>query len=639
MKDFYILGFFLLVLTTSLNGQTVIASQSFEGSGWSYTPNPTPYNTSGDIWDIVASPQNGLNATDGSNFWFMQDLDNSNGGGSFLHELTFSSQNISGFSNVTLSFDWEVFEFDNGDDVFYEVFENGIGTGQVQIVDGSSDFSASGTETINISASATSCYIVLSAEQNGGSDYGFFDNIRLEGIAAGPIVGWNTSSSTTNETNSTQTITIPVTLSNYIQNVDLDVSVTGGTAEVGDYTLNTSTLNFTGNGTQNVSIDINDDADFDDETIEITLTESTSTGINISPDVHTLTILDDDIAPAAQILITEVGDPGDNTDYRMVEICNRGSSTVDISNYSLEGDFNGNTTVDFTIDVTGSVSLAPGECFVFGNNNFPTGDLSDCIGFELSGNISTNGNETFWLNDGTSQIDVYDGFAGLDFENSAATRNSGIMDPNNTFTAVEWTVNSANAINLTPCIDPNFLPVTWIAIEAYIEAKSTVNINWQTAEERNNDHFVVQHSTNGTAWSEIGKVRGTGNSNTLQSYHFTHLRAERGANFYRIQQVDFDGSSSFSPVRLVQLSEASVEPTHAYKTYPNPTQEFIQISGREFSEINAVRLFDQWGKLLLEWSNDIPQVLPIASIPAGVYLLQIQGSNQELTTERVIKID
>ena len=157
-----------------------IAAQSFESSAtdtWSYTEFPVTYNTSGDVWAIDGS-RNSLNPTDGTNFWFMSDINNSNGGGAFKHTLTFASQNISSFSNVKIEFDWGVNGFDTGDDMFYEVFEDGVSLGEVQFVDGNSNFTSSGTESIAISSSATTCYIVLKAEQNG-SDYGFFDNVRI----------------------------------------------------------------------------------------------------------------------------------------------------------------------------------------------------------------------------------------------------------------------------------------------------------------------------------------------------------------------------------------------------------------------------------------------------------------------------
>lgn len=113
-----------------------------------------------------------------------------------------------------------------------------------------------------------------------------------------PEVGFDSASSTVNETNATFTINIPVTLCNFSSNVDLSVSVDGSsTAEASDYTLNTNTLSFTGNGTQNISLDINPDAGYDDETIILEIAETTSTGVTITTSQHTVTVLDDETAP------------------------------------------------------------------------------------------------------------------------------------------------------------------------------------------------------------------------------------------------------------------------------------------------------------------------------------------------------
>ena len=74
------------------------------------------------------------------------------------------------------------------------------------------------------------------------------------------------------------------------------------TAEVGDYTLNTSSLSFTADGVQNILLDINNDTDFDDEILilDIAVTSGTAT-INISQ--HTVSIIDNDIP---NIIINEI---------------------------------------------------------------------------------------------------------------------------------------------------------------------------------------------------------------------------------------------------------------------------------------------------------------------------------------------
>jgi len=190
----------LVLFGTALIAQTTIAAQSFEGSGWSFTESPSTYDTGGDIWAQKASGTQSLNATDGANHWFMRDLENTNGGGAQKHTLTFTAQDVSSYTNVSLSFDYHVFEFDGGDDIFYEVFEDGVSQGEVLLVDGTSNLTVSGTETINITPGTGNVYIVLKAEQNGGSDNGFIDNVRLLANQPGPQTiaaqsfegsGWN----------------------------------------------------------------------------------------------------------------------------------------------------------------------------------------------------------------------------------------------------------------------------------------------------------------------------------------------------------------------------------------------------------------------------------------------------------------
>ena len=101
-------------------------------------------------------------------------------------------------------------------------------------------------------------------------------------------------------------VSVPVTVSNYgTDQIDVSVAVSGS-AEVADYTLNTASLSFTSDGSQNISLDINPDIDdYDDETITLTLTETSSvSGLFISQSTHTLTIADDDL-PSGSIPYSE----------------------------------------------------------------------------------------------------------------------------------------------------------------------------------------------------------------------------------------------------------------------------------------------------------------------------------------------
>ena len=138
------------------------------------------YNVSNDIWDIVSTLSN-INSLDES-FLGCRDLNNPFGGGAFLHELTFNNVDISLFTNVQILFDFEIFEYDNGDDVFYELFYDDIGQGSVQFVNGSGNFSNNGTLVLNIPNSVSNVRLTLGVIQNGDDDMSGFDNFRIIGL-------------------------------------------------------------------------------------------------------------------------------------------------------------------------------------------------------------------------------------------------------------------------------------------------------------------------------------------------------------------------------------------------------------------------------------------------------------------------
>jgi uncharacterized repeat protein (TIGR01451 family) len=176
-----------LGLPAALAGATsTIAFQGFEGTAgddWNYTNNPATYNTSGDVW-IVASAVETLNPNTGSNLWAMRDLNNPNGGGAFAHTLEFSDVNVSGYAEVEISFAYNVFEYDSGDRLDYQVFFDGAGQGEVALFTGSGNASTAGweTEVITVPDSVMQVSLVLSATQDGGGDYAAWDDIMITGL-------------------------------------------------------------------------------------------------------------------------------------------------------------------------------------------------------------------------------------------------------------------------------------------------------------------------------------------------------------------------------------------------------------------------------------------------------------------------
>lgn len=169
-------------LTTTI---TTVVAQDFDSNlSWSYTLNPSSYNVNDDIWEINNNVGSGnTSAIDfvSGNFLACRDLNNPNGGGNFPHEISFVNVNVSSLVNPRIAFDYDVFGFDNADDVYYEVFHDDISQGVVPFINGNANLTVQGTEIIPIPSSVNNVRITLSIEQNGAEDFAGFDNFRVYG--------------------------------------------------------------------------------------------------------------------------------------------------------------------------------------------------------------------------------------------------------------------------------------------------------------------------------------------------------------------------------------------------------------------------------------------------------------------------
>jgi len=110
---------------------------------------------------------------------------------------------------------------------------------------------------------------------------------------------------------------------------------------------------------------------------------------------------------------------------------------------------------------------------------------------------------------------------------------------------------------------PSTLPVELLYFNAEEEGRS-VQLAWATASERDNDHFAVERSVDLQAWTIVGEVPGAGNSLVAQSYDLADDTPLSNTSYYRLRQVDDDGTSTLSAVRSVHFGNA------ANAIYPNP---------------------------------------------------------------------
>jgi hypothetical protein len=171
-----------------------------------------------------------------------------------------------------------------------------------------------------------------------------------------------------------------------------------------------------------------------------------------------------------------------------------------------------------------------------------------------------------------------------------------------------------------------------------------VLLEWQTAWEVNNRHFVVERSANGRDFVAIGQVEGRGNGlRQVTRYQLADREPLPGLAYYRLRQVDFGGTVSYSRIVAVETPQAS-EPY--LEARPNPTQtEAINLFLQAPPNLRVkLLLTDVTGRPLAEaWTqtNARGQVLvrlqPPVALATGVYICQAEFAGQKLQTKVLVK--
>ena len=181
-------------------------------------------------------------------------------------------------------------------------------------------------------------------------------------------------------------------------------------------------------------------------------------------------------------------------------------------------------------------------------------------------------------------------------------------------------------------------PVEWLDFQAWQENGQVV-LEWATATETNNDHFVIERSVEGTMYEAIGTVQGVGFSQQHQYYQAQDEFPHRGLNYYRIRQVDFDGTYSHSHV-----VELQIEVLQEVRVYPNPVADYINLEMTPMTtgEI-AMGLYDDLGRPLFQRRFvQIPQQrftqrFDLPPMAKGRYWLRIQADDQVWTHTLIVK--
>jgi hypothetical protein len=174
-------------------------------------------------------------------------------------------------------------------------------------------------------------------------------------------------------------------------------------------------------------------------------------------------------------------------------------------------------------------------------------------------------------------------------------------------------VNNFQTTILNVELVPNFVPVELISFSAEV-VNNEVKLNWQTATETNNSGFeILRCAQNDRVWRAIGFAIGYGTTTEPKSYLFTDENVNTGSYKYRLKQIDFDGSFTYSDI--VEVEVLSLNIFSLEQNYPNPFNPSTVISYRlPVNSMVTLKIYDILGNEITTLVNE--------EKPAGSYVVE-----------------
>ncbi len=226
----------------------------------------------------------------------------------------------------------------------------------------------------------------------------------------------------------------------------------------------------------------------------------------------------------------------------------------------------------------------------------------------------------------TYNLSTYFGASTLNY-----TWSAGKYGANNLQTVGPSGTNLFAVMGHNPCTGAVVMPVSLIAFTAEM-MNETVVLNWTTVVETNNKKFIIERSQNLSNWVAIGEVAGNGNTTALVNYSFTDNAPLNGLTYYRLKQVDNNGTYSNSNVVVIEQTKGQL-----VNIGPNPFDEALTITTNIKGSLD-ISIHDVLGRLLYQAKQKVEdgKLLLHPELASGAYVITIQ-TDAFVEQQRIIK--
>jgi len=377
------------------------------------------------------------------------------------------------------------------------------------------------------------------------------------------------------------------------------------------------------------------------------------TGYGIAPNAQNVTLEfgteADKYFPGVFTFVIRMKDPTITLEKTVTDANNNhlGESGETLT-YNLSGSNNGpgnanNIVISDTLPAT--VTYKPGTLKVISSPGIIPGTKTDLPGDDVAEFVSNGAVKSVFFRIGTGATSAHGGTlaAGESYQVQfqVIVNNPGAGNPvpsimniariTSTSDAGQNFVDDGTAI-INPEAGP--MPVTLTKFSAVYEKENEVKIDWQTSMEINCKSFVIQRSYNGSVFTDVETIAGSGTTNLTHSYSATDPVFPSTPNtiYYRLKQIDLDGKANFSKTIALKISETA----NMFTISPNPFTDFINLQTQwNRAEPVFVKIFNLQGKELFtkllsfqKGYNDI-KINNLPALASGTYFLQLISSSQQ----------
>ena len=245
---------------------------------------------------------------------------------------------------------------------------------------------------------------------------------------------------------------------------------------------------------------------------------------------------------------------------------------------------------------------------------------------------------------GSASLTIYDGPAVTDPQLAVLTsaNNSNALQQ---FTATNPT--GVLTISISPngssstgwlggltCADGGVVPVSLINWAAQWRS-SKIQLNWLVENQINLARYQIERSIDGRQFAPIGTVAAQANGGRLQYAFMDENVPGAEVIYYRLKMLDTDGSHRYSSI--IKMRRSTQSQTELLAAWPNPVKDILTMEF-ESKRLQTVQymVLDAGGKQLLhgraQVNTGIQQLyINVGHLPAGVYTLQLKGSDAVLS--------